>query len=126
MRSLCALVLILCAVAFSGCLSKPVMTTNTTATPTNPAQSAVLQGRVHGGQSPVSGAVIQLWQVGSGGNGTAAGALISGAALTTSGEALTDGNGNFNITSQYSCPSSTTLVYLTATGGNPGLEGSIK
>ncbi len=125
MRAFCAIVLISCVVALAGCSAKPVMTTTTTSSPTNPVQSAVLQGRVHGGQSPVSGAVIQLWQVGSGGNGTAASALISGAALTTSGEALTDANGNFNITSQYSCPSSTTLVYLTATGGNPGLTGSI-
>jgi hypothetical protein len=122
MRIFCASTLLLCALMLSGCTAAPVMTTNNS-TPSNPAQGAALKGRVHGGQSPVSGATIQLWQVGTQGDGTAAAALISGAALTTSGEALTDANGNFDITGQYTCPSSTTLVYLTATGGNPGLSG---
>jgi hypothetical protein len=105
----------------AGCSGMPVMTSSSNST--NPAPGAALKGRVHGGQSPVSGATIQLWQPGTQANGSSAGPLISGAALTTAGEALTDANGNFDITGQYSCPSSTTEVYITATGGNPGLSG---
>jgi hypothetical protein len=88
---------------------------------TTPSVQGGLHGTVHGGQSPVSGATIQLWQVGSTGVAFNAVSLISGSALTTAGEALTDANGNFDITGQYTCPSGTTLVYITATGGNPGL-----
>ena len=72
-----------------------------------------ISGNVHGGQQPVSGATIQLYQVGTGGYGTGAAPL--GTATTT------DANGNFSITKLYSCPSTTTLTYLVATGGNPGL-----
>jgi streptogramin lyase len=34
----------------------------------------------------------------------------------------TDPNGNFRITGDYTCPTSTTQVYLVASGGNPGLQ----
>jgi PKD repeat protein len=72
---------------------------------------------VHGGQQPVSGATVQLWQVGTTGYGVGAGAL--------GGSATTDAGGNFSITGDYGCSSSTngnnSLVYITATGGNPGL-----
>jgi streptogramin lyase len=108
----------------SGCSTGEFVSTSTpstSATPGSPAVQGALRGTVHGGQSPVSGATIQLWGVGAGSYGATSGALISGAALTTPGEALTDANGNFNITGQYTCPSASTLVYITSTGGNPGL-----
>jgi hypothetical protein len=73
-----------------------------------------LNGRVNGGQQPVVGAQIQLYAAGSGGNGSAASGL-----LTTS--VTSDSNGMFSITGDYSCPSSTSQVYLVATQGNPGL-----
>jgi len=125
MRGLCAIMLILCALVLSGCTGAPVI--GTTSTPTNnQVQAASLRGRVHGGQNPVSGATIQLWMTGLQGVGYGSTALISGSALTTSGEALTDANGNFDITGQYSCGSSgSSPVYLTATGGNPGLGGTV-
>lgn len=93
----------------------------TQTTVATPSVQGSLRGTVHGGQSPVSGSTIQLWSVGGGSYGATSGALISGAALTTAGEALTDANGNFDISGQYNCPSSSTLVYITSTGGNPGL-----
>lgn len=37
---------------------------------------------------------------------------------------MTDSNGNFTITGLYSCPYPNSLLYIVATGGNPGLGGS--
>jgi hypothetical protein len=101
------------------------------------ASSHTATGVVHGGQNPVSGAAIQLWAVGTTGYGSAAAPLI-GATLTTSdGTGTMDSNansgnanntlpvGSFTITGDYTCPTATTLVYLTATGGNPGLGGTV-
>jgi streptogramin lyase len=73
-----------------------------------------LQGTVHGGQQAVTNSVIQLWAAGQTGNGSAPQALISATVLT-------DGSGNFNIDNDYTCPSPSAQVYITSTGGNPGL-----
>ncbi len=93
-----------------------------------------IQGTVHGGQPPVSGSTLQLWAAGTGGNGTAASALIPsgyylpggvscamGTANCSLGSVVSDRNGNFNITGDYTCPASDPEVYITASGGNPGL-----
>lgn len=79
-----------------------------------PLAGVALQGKVHGGQQPVSGATIQLYAAGAAGYGSAATPLI-GATVKT------DANGNFTITSSYTCPTASTNVYITSTGGNPGL-----
>jgi hypothetical protein len=76
------------------------------------------QGTVHGGQQPVSGATIQLYAVGTSGDASAATPLLTPAVLT-------DGNGDFTITGDYTCPSASALVYMVATGGNPGLGGNL-
>jgi sugar lactone lactonase YvrE len=77
-----------------------------------------LSGQVHGGQQPVSGAAIQLYTVGNGGNGSAAKPMLDEAVFS-------DANGNFNITKTYQCTAGDPIygdqVYLVATGGNPGL-----
>lgn len=73
-----------------------------------------VSGQVHGGQQAVIGAAIQLYAVGATGNGSAATPLLTTPVLSTT-------NGSFSITGDYTCPSSTTQVYITATGGNPGL-----
>jgi len=76
----------------------------------------VVQGKVHGGQQPVTGATIQLWSVGSTGYGSTASKLLGSNVVTT------DTNGNFSITGDYTCPATGNgLVYITSTGGNPGL-----
>jgi len=102
------------ALVLSGCAGTPA----TTATQATAAKSLSLQGKVIGGQPPVTGATIQLYAVGTTGDGSAATPMLS--APVTS-----DPNGNFSITSLYSCTTSpitpTTEVYLVATGGNPGL-----
>lgn len=69
-------------------------------------------GIVRGGQAAVTGATITLWPVGTAGYGSSATAL----ATTT-----TDSNGAFSITGSYTCPAANPYVYITSTGGNPGL-----
>jgi hypothetical protein len=56
----------------------------------------------------------------TGGAGTGAAATAN--AVPTAG-VTTNSTGGFNITSDFTCPSSTSLVYLVATGGNPGQAG---
>lgn len=90
---------------------------STPATPTVAAAAAAsLTGRVHGGQQPVSGALIQLYAASTAGYGTASTPLI-----TT--PVYTDAQGGFTISGDYMCPAGA-QVYLTATGGNPGLGGT--
>jgi trimeric autotransporter adhesin len=71
-------------------------------------------GLVHGGQQPVTGATIQLYAVGTTGDGSASKPLLSPAPVS-------DATGGFNITGTFTCPSPSSLVYIVATGGNPGL-----
>jgi len=79
--------------------------------PTPPA-SASVTGKLIGGQQPIQNAAVQLFATGSTGYG--AGAV----ALTPS--VYTDANGNFSITSGFTCPSGSTITYLVSRGGDPG------
>lgn len=97
---------ILLSFCFYGCGAK--------ATGSGSSKTFALRGNVHGGQQPVSGAAIQLYAVGSNGDGSQSAPLLTHAVFS-------DGLGNFTITGDYTCPSSGTMVYLLATGGNPGL-----
>jgi sugar lactone lactonase YvrE len=97
------------ALLLTACATAPT----TPVTPILPAKAGIT-GTVHGGQQAVSGATVQLWAVGTAGDGSASTPLLNPAVVT-------DANGNFNITGLYVCPSASRLVYLTATGGNPGL-----
>jgi glucuronoarabinoxylan endo-1,4-beta-xylanase len=101
---------ILATISILGCggVSRPPVTTTTATLP-----GSSLRGQVKGGQQPISGATIQLYQVGTTGDGSGAQAL--GASTTTSQ------SGGFTITGDYTCPGSNPQVYLLATGGNPGL-----
>jgi hypothetical protein len=72
-----------------------------------------LSGNVHGGRNGVINSTIQLWSVGTSAYGAGATSLISSTVQT-------DSFGSFNITGDYTCTSGT-YVYITATGGNPGL-----
>jgi hypothetical protein len=79
-----------------------------------PASTMAKSGSIHGGQQPVSGATIQLYAVGSNGDGSAATPLISQPVTS-------DANGNFSISGSYNCPTAASLVYIVASGGNPGM-----
>jgi hypothetical protein len=80
--------------------------------------SVHLTGSVFGGQQPVSGSTIQLYTVGTTGMKSAARPMI-GATVQS------DAYGNFSITGDYQCNDGVnpvaTQVYITATGGNPGI-----
>ncbi len=104
------LILLPIALGLTGCALAPA--NNTTATPI----AAQLTGQVHGGQQPVAGALIQLYAAGTTGYGTAATPLLTNAVHSNA-------TGGFSITSDYTCPANA-QVYLTATGGNPGLAPS--
>ncbi len=96
-----------------------------------PLSKGALQGKIYGGQQPVGGAKIQLYYVGSSGLGSAATALIPSAdQVVYNGSvgtgALTDAGGNFLITGDYTCPTTSQQVYLVATGGtSQGAGGSV-
>src|ERR1700735_1841598 len=87
--------------------------TTTAATLTVTAASAI-SGAVKGGLVPISGSTIQLYAVGTASDGSASTPLLTGTPV------LTDGSGNFTLPS-FTCPTPESLVYITATGGNPGL-----
>jgi hypothetical protein len=73
---------------------------------------ARFQGKVFGGQQPVSGATIQLYAVGTAGTASTAAPLIASSVTTNS-------SGQFAISGTYSCASAT-QVYIVATGGDAG------
>jgi hypothetical protein len=86
-----------------------------------------MTGTVHGGQNPVSKSFVQLYVAGTSGYGAGATPLIKTAVQSdgsVQSTVFTDASGNFAITGDYTCPTSTAQVYLTAVGGNPGLQGT--
>ncbi len=77
-----------------------------------------VSGKLHGGQQPVSGATIQLYAASSTANQGASTPLLTAPVITAT-------DGSFSITGDYTCPASNPLVYVVATGGNPGLPGTV-
>jgi len=137
-------------VVLTGCQTAHFPTNSEVSTPPSGKGGPALSGRTMGGQQPVIGAAIQLYAVGITGDGSAANPLISTGSMTVgssnnyspsgaSGCIYTTGNTNncsalpvtnsqgvFSITSDWSCTSNTAtygpnpLLYIVATGGNPG------
>ncbi|HTC74050.1 MAG TPA: NHL repeat-containing protein [Edaphobacter sp.] len=70
-------------------------------------------GKVLAGSQPVGGATVQLYAAGSTGYGSAGTALLTNVLTTNTG-------GGFTVPAGYTCPSSSTQVYLIARSGNPG------
>jgi streptogramin lyase len=126
------LLFVSCALVFSGCSAGPVF--KSPATPSGSTLGYAFSGRVHGGQSPISGAQVYLYAVndtGYAGPGIAASGTNSAVSLLTSATGNpADGSGNyyvttgsdgtFSITGDYTCSAATPNVYLLAVGGNPG------
>ncbi len=105
-NALCGALAAAACVGLSGC-GIGLATTGTTST------GVAFSGSVHGGQQPLSGATIGLYAVSTTGYQTASTQLLTI-------QPVTDINGNWNITGDYTCPAGS-YVYATATGGNPGL-----
>jgi hypothetical protein len=93
------------ALLLTGCYNTYTSPNTIVAVPTGSS------GLVDGGQQPVTNASIQLYSVGTMGDGRNATPMLTKAVTT-------DANGNFNIAGLYSCTDATE-VYLTATGGDP-------
>ncbi|WP_254064697.1 hypothetical protein [Granulicella sp. S156] len=70
-----------------------------------------LSGEVQAGTQPVVGASVFLYAAGTSGYASASSKI----ATTT-----TDKNGNFTVPAGYTCPSSTSEMYVVATGGKVG------
>ncbi len=114
------ILLCLCASVIGGC-------GGTATRSTSGAPGVTLQGMVHGGQQPVTGAKVYLYAAGSTGYGSAATSLLNTSVNGVSaddngnGYVTTDSNGSFNIPDGWSCPNGTDQVYILALEGNPGL-----
>ncbi len=110
------------AIFLTGCVGTQF---GSTTEKTNPLQGAALVGKVHGGEQAIVGAYVYLYAAnttGSAGPGIPASASNESISLLDSpGYVMTDSNGNFTITSDYSCPSANSQVYIYTVGGNPGL-----
>jgi len=76
-----------------------------------------LQGVVKAGNLPLAEAQVALYAAGTSGYGSAS-TLVSPPGQ--SAYATTDANGNFSIPAGYSCPQSTSEMYLVALQGKPG------
>lgn len=107
----CSGAALLSSLLLAGCGLGPV--TNSVG---SAATSLSLSGHVHGGQQPVTQSHIALFSTTS--SGTGSGAYGSSAKLLAT--TTTDNNGDFVITTSYTCPS-TQQAYIVSTGGNPGL-----
>lgn len=107
----------------------------TTATSSNPfGVAATLGGRVHGGNQPVGGAIVNLYYAGQNGMGsgntTSANPGVGAPILAATTTSANDGTGSFVFTQDpnngdtttgntFACPtSSDPLVYVVARGGN--------
>jgi hypothetical protein len=84
--------------------------------PTTVATTTItaLQGSVHGGQQAVGGATVTAYAVSNSGYGTASRVL---------GSTTTNSSGGFSLSAYNNCVAND-LVYLVATGGNPGVSGT--
>lgn len=96
-----------CTVLLSGCSFSHTAPANMT------TADAVIQGRVFGGQQPISGATVTVYEVGTAGYGAGA---IAHTPTTTTGP---DGTFAFSPTA-YTCTSPNAPTYIVAAGGNPG------
>src|ERR1700722_15377002 len=82
-----------------------------------------VNGSVHGGQQPVTGATIQLYTVGTSGDGSAATPLLTTIVTTSDGSGLMNANanagnafntmpaGSFTVTGLYTCLPLNAYVY---------------
>lgn len=121
MRMSWPIVAVLCALLLAGCSGVPVATR----VEASPVPGVSLKGIVHGGQQPISGAHVYLYQAGTGGYAGGSQSMLTSATGNKDGNGnyyvKTGSDGTFNIAGDYNtCPSASTQVYLYAIGGDAG------
>jgi len=113
---LCSFAALLSVLTLTGCSLSPTA-------PASLQPAAALQGNVHGGQQPVSGSHVYLFAANATGYTKASTSLLNAASTghsdTVGAYVLTDANGNFSISSDYTCTAGQ-QVYIYALGGNSG------
>jgi hypothetical protein len=103
-----ASLLLVAAAVLAGCGStSTIIAPPVTVTPLPTAFS----GKVTVGGSALIGATVQIYTAGTTGNGSAP-TLLQSASLTT------DSAGAFTVSTGYTCPASTSVVYIVAKGGH--------
>jgi hypothetical protein len=130
--SLCLAFSLVASALLSGCAAfqEKQLTSGTAIATTNPTVPATVAGsaivgNVHGGQDPVVGAHIYLFAASTSGYGAPSTSMLNTTQPGISTDAignyvLTDANGGFSISGDYTCTTGQ-QVYLLALGGNPGL-----
>jgi len=93
-------------------------TTSFSVVAAGPLTGTSFSGKVQAAGLPVIGASVQLYDVGTSGNGSQPNARLA-SALTT------DVNGNFTVPSSFSCVSSSTALFLLAKGGKVSSAGAV-
>jgi streptogramin lyase len=78
---------------------------------------ASFAGKAMAGTQPLVGASVQLYAAGTSGNGSAGTGLLT-STLTT------DAHGAFTVPAGYTCPASSSEIYVVARGGNAGSAGT--
>jgi hypothetical protein len=101
------------AIALTGCGVSSSVAANSVTPPVTPpvAVTTAPHGEAFGGQQPVSGMTLQLYEAGGTGYGSAATPLFSPATTTNA-------TGGFSFPT-YHCASGSSQVYLVGTGGDP-------
>lgn len=119
-----------CVFYLAGCSGGPLATS----VKTGPVQGAAIQGVVHGGQAIVSGGRIYLYAANNTGYGNASISLLTANVLTQTPAGGKDTNGNYYVTTasdgswaitgDYTCPSTTSQIYLYGVGGTSDDSGA--
>jgi streptogramin lyase len=109
---------LLCVVGFVGCGSSVTGVTSPPVTPPAGSYSgSAFAAKVLAGSTPLVGATVQVYAAGTTGNGSAP-TLLTTTILTT------DSNGSVSVAAGYTCPASTSIVYVVAAGGHVGSSAS--
>jgi hypothetical protein len=93
----------------------PGATVQSTIAVSSAGTGPALNGTVKAGSQPVVGAMVQLFEAGTAGYGSAANALTTPGSTSS---VVTDNNGNFTIPAGYSCAQPTSEIYAVAIGGS--------
>ena len=116
-RSLISAACLSAMLAVSGCGTSATSITTTPPPPAGNFTGIAFSGKVLAGTTPLIGATVQLYTAGVTGSGSAPTQLLT-TGLTT------DTNGAFSVTTPYTCPVSTSILYIVATGGHAGASGA--